>query len=859
MQRTFAHGGEKALASLVKGWSNAVRSILSNNPYDTSTVGYCKLSKNCRFAFRKAGLSEPEISQVIDRLGDKVGIPPFLLFPCYVRSLLPNPGLIMARKVNPFANIGRTAPFADDAKCEESLQAFFDTTSRLWPWEFDFTNITTKYARMCGGVIPCQTWWSTSTNSSFDSSRSNDGKLGEIIEKVVNDFIYLTIDDIVPYRPSGPLYDILGNIALLPNDWEEGRPISDCLYLDIGHDFIDQRFGLFGMLWAIHDIEERFRGDTTSDSPFISLGLSPPEILFTGTLPSRVESLSEEGFKARVITIIPLSVSLLQIMLRHLLDPFVRRDPAIKIGLLSSVKLYDLMVSISGSRFGLDSDGYPSFFHSTCESVDLTTATDSPYRKGVEDVLRTFVRVTLRGHLSEFSDFVLDLALSNREFHHRHKPNDHVHNCGIMMGEGLSGTFLNVMSGIVRTYVDQLAAEFSWYQGETSYDADEFILHHQELIQDWLDNVESSPFDPFSSQSGDDLIDFNDYPVGFLRRYLVLFYRIFGLIPSESTFYSSESFGTFTEESCFRDITTWGWVFLDCLKPRLFNPFTRESGLNSILSRIRQISSSLRFQSQDQELVERTCACVDLMINMNTVIRDRIERYNLVPAFPEFMGGLDHPSSYLEDIQFDIPDEDRSTVVYLKSVDEETLFDIKYHFISEDIDDDDGAQELRSILRRVLDLFRELPHGSDEDGSYEPLMVYDESKIVERSDYIGWAEYHRDLRAVKQRLGLVNLDEIIETISNAYRLQLLLHDADNRQANPMIRLRNRRQFLISRAADQGADPHDFMWSDLKSVSWRLSRSFRGLVTPLIDFLEVTGLESLPLMSCPVQLSLVGVD
>lgn len=858
LRRAHAAGGERALASLVKGWSNCIRSILSNSPYDTTAVGFCKLPRNCTFRLRRAGLTESEIAQIISKYGDRVGIPPFLLHPCYVRILLPNPGISLARRVNPFANIGRTAPLADQAKRDESLAAFFRTTSLQWEWGFDFTNITAMYSRMCGGKIPDRTWWTTSTNSSFDSTRDQGGKLGEIIDKVVNDFIYLTIEEIVPYRPSGPLYDVLGNVALQPEDWELGKPITDCLYTDIGQGFIDQRFGLFGMHWAIHDIESRFRDDFISDSPFISLGESIPKLWFSGSLPSRVEALSEEGFKARVITVTPLSVALLQIMLRHLLDPFVRRDPSVKIGLLSAVKLYDLMASISGSHAGLDNDGNPSFFHRSCESVDLTTATDSPYHKCVETVLRTFVSMTLRGHLSEFSSFVCDLALSPRDFCHPARPADYVHRCGIMMGEALSGVFLNVMSGIVRTYVDQLAVDFDWFVGETTDDADEFILLHQELIQDWLDSRRPSSFDPDSSQSGDDVIDFNDYPPGYLRRYFVLFYRILGLIPSESTFYSSESFGTFTEESCYRDTTTLGWVFLDCIKPRLFNPTSREKGLNAILSRIRQISSSLRFQSGNQDLVERLVRCANLMINHNLVIADRIDRYSLVPAFPEFMGGLDHPSSYLDDIQFDIPLVDRSTVVYLKTCDDDTLFDIKYHWISEEVDDNESSEELRRILRSILDIFRNLAPG-DPSLPYEGLRSYPEDRILDRKDYIGWAEYYRDLRAEKQRLGLFNLDEIIEVVSNAFRLQLMLHDDVTQETNPMIRLRNRREFLISRARDQGADGHDFMWSDLKSLSWRLQKSFQGTVTLLVDVLEICGLDSLPLLSCPVRLSPVGVD
>jgi hypothetical protein len=423
-----------------------------------------------------------------------------------------------------------------------------------------------------------------------------------------------------------------------------------------------------------------------------------------------------------------------------------------------------------------------------------------------------------------------------------------------MMGEGMSGVYLNVMSGIVRTFVDQLAAEFDWYVGESVQDADVFIAQHHDLIQEFLDDRRSTSFDARSSQSGDDVVDFNDFAPGVLRRYFILFYRILGLIPSESTLYSSDSFGTFTEESCYRDNTTLGWVFLDCLKPRLFSPESSD-GLQSVLSRIRQITSNLRYQSDDQDLVHRVSYCVDLMISSNPVIFDRIRRYELVPSFPEFMGGLDHPSSLEDDIQFDIPDVDRSTVVYLKTCSDDELFDIKYHWITSDMRDDESSEALRKILLRVVRLFSELTESLS--GSAEPLTYIKESTLADRSDYVGWAEYHRDLRSIKRNLGLGSLDEIIEAVSNGYRLQLMLHGDTKGDQNPMIRLRNRREFLISKARDSLADPHAFMWKDLRSVSNRLNLSFGGRITVIEDFLEVLGLDELPNLTCPVQLSMGG--
>jgi hypothetical protein len=222
------------------------------------------------------------------------------------------------------------------------------------------------------------------------------------------------------------------------------------------------------------------------------------------------------------------------------------------------------------------------------------------------------------------------------------------------------------------------------------------------------------------------------------------------------------------------------------------------------------------------------------MISSNPVIFDRIRRYELVPSFPEFMGGLDHPSSLEDDIQFDIPDVDRSTVVYLKTCSDDELFDIKYHWITSDMRDDESSEALRKILLRVVRLFSELTESLS--GSAEPLTYIKESTLADRSDYVGWAEYHRDLRSIKRNLGLGSLDEIIEAVSNGYRLQLMLHGDTKGDQNPMIRLRNRREFLISKARDSLADPHAFMWKDLRSVSSRLNLSFGGRVTVIEDFL-----------------------
>jgi hypothetical protein len=262
----------------------------------------------------------------------------------------------------------------------------------------------------------------------------------------------------------------------------------------------------------------------------------------------------------------------------------------------------------------------------------------------------------------------------------------------------------------------------------------------------------------------------------------------------------------------------------------------------------------LRYQQRDQELVERTAVCADIIIKHNPIIRDRIDRYCLVPEFPEFLGGLDHPRSLLDGIQFDIPDVDRRIVVYLRDCSDDVLFDIKYHYISEEIDDE-SSQALRDILKNVVELFCQLPH--QEDGTIVPLNTLDDNKLLDRSLYIGWAEYYRDIAREKIEQGLGSLDDIIGIIVNGFNLRYQLHGHRKSDQNPMIRLRNRREFLIARLPEE-VEPHDFMWSDLRSVSTRISRCFQGRITPVRELLEVLGLDGLPMLTCPVTLSSGGV-
>jgi len=852
LRKVFLTSGIRGFSLIIKGWSKAIRSLMSLESFDTSNVGYCKNSCNSRHALRRAGCTEEECDIIAERYSGICGIPPILLNSHYVKVLLPDCQLSEYRKALPFANIGRCAPTADAETCRRSIQDFLEVTGSLWDWNFDFSVIAAQYAELCcTESAPVYSRWEASSKSSFDYSREAGGKLGEVIDLVVNDFMYKTIDEIVPYRPLDDLYDIFGNVALKCDDWRQGAPITEVLYSDLSSgEFMDGRFGLFGVLWAMSDLIDRYPGEFIVDTEFGILGYEPPSPQFQGTVECRICSVEEMGWKARVITITPLSVGLVQVVLRHCLDPFIRSDPNVKIGLLSKVKLYDLMVRLNGGDRNGVTNNSGSFYFKTVESVDLTTATDSPFRKSIHGLLESFVRIVLPLRMKNFYDMVLDIALSEREFVGIDIPDHWCHNCGIMMGEAMSGVYLNVMSGIVRASISNFRLSFLDFRGTSVDNCDEFIRINQNRIQEWLDTYVLATFNLSSSQSGDDVVIFNELPQGECQRFLKLLYRVFGLRPSESTFYSSEHMGTFTEEFCIKNASTNGWTFVDIIKPRLFLPGELRDDLESVVSRIRQITGMLKYQSNDLDFVHRVASIVDEMILMNPVIKDRCKKYGIVENLPSFLGGLDHPAQYDNSWFLDYAPEDLDYIVRLSTCTDLEFLDVKYSWAFEDVTNTDEIPLIREVMVRIYNFFTGLEEGDPSMG-IEPLLVYPEDSLIDKSQYSGFAAKQRALNSIKSSQGLHTLDEIISGVVSSLRFKLLLYGEESKTINPMIKLRNRREFLNSKAREFPSSGAVFNPEMLRSLHWRFRTSFRGRVTEKSQFLHVLGLDNLPSLSVPV--------
>jgi hypothetical protein len=345
------------------------------------------------------------------------------------------------------------------------------------------------------------------------------------------------------------------------------------------------------------------------------------------------------------------------------------------------------------------------------------------------------------------------------------------------------------------------------------------------------------------------MIMFGHFIPSELRRFSILLYVILGNKPSESTYYSSESYATFTEEMAVRHEGTLGWVFIDCIKPRLYS-FTSPDGISPILSHISQITRSLEYIG-DEDYVQRVCDVVDTIIQENRPIRERVERYNLVPSFPPDLGGLDHPLRLLSGMETDVPLGDRAMVMRLLSCSKEELWEIKYSWASDDLPDDEDAAEIRSILTYVYRTFISLPLGDVDEDEIIELHRYPEDMLVSREEFPSYNTYREELGSIKLQLGLANLDEIATVVANGLRLRQQVDSPERGDQNPLIRLRNRREFLISKSRDLRGDGHDFSWSDLKSLRWRLQSSFGGECIVIDSFLDMLDLLDLPSLSVPI--------
>jgi hypothetical protein len=607
--------------------------------------------------------------------------------------------------------------------------------------------------------------------------------------------------DIIPSRPTGPVYDITGNVFVTPENWDPDRLICEIAFPELrGEDNHPEGWGVIGfigLLWAVRTIVQDQKIGIYADSceyDGLAVGRVPHLRAVSGYVKARVEPLEEEGFKCRVITITNLAVSIIGNIARHLLDPMILDDPNSRIGLRTGVKLYEFMRSLNGGRTeGLD-DGSPSFnFESVC-SIDLTTATDTPHRRGITTLLNGIME-GIDNHVPSFHflRLAVDLAILPREFS---LPGgqiiDHLeHRCGLMMGESLSGIFLNSLSCIIRGIVRPFRlALLDMYHGSSAEEADSFISGCFEIIQIILDEcARDFSYGQTSSQSGDDVVDFSELPKGELSRWYVLLYRCFGFVPSENTFYDSDRFATFTEEMAVNLPNSGGWTFVDTTKPRLFQPGV---STESVISHISQIGYTCKFASEERIL--STSEVVDSMISSNRVLRDRIKRYQLPIGLPPTLGGINHPDGHLVDYVPGLPAEDQRMISYLADCSEEQFLSVKFDHLLDNVKDVSGTRELLRDLYRTITSLEDIPgYPTGPDG---PFGKYRSTSLLIRGA-MPFTLYNSLLNDLKIQFGLLSLQDFLGKVVRSIESLGAINLEATQTVNSLIKLRNRRQKLLS--------------------------------------------------------------
>jgi hypothetical protein len=419
------------------------------------------------------------------------------------------------------------------------------------------------------------------------------------------------------------------------------------------------------------------------------LGTVPTYEFVGGGLEARVCPLAEEGWKCRVVTITSFASVVIGHVARHKIDPYLWTDKQLYIGLKESVKLWALIKFLGRGTQIVDARGdkftttnIPRF----AASVDQTAATDCPPRKVASDVLHGVID-GINDPDTMFLRYAAQVALSERGFFSNEKDVDKgrhlpcVHNRGIMMGEALSGIYLNGLTLTIQEFLEEAVTYFGDIPeggAMTNAQIDEYIKLHVDHCQRFLDTANPRPRG-YHGQSGDDAVHFTSFNSG---NHLRLLYRMAEVEPSENTWYNSTRYATFTEE-CAINVPTdnFGWRYVDSPKPRGFSLAESAPDKCLVIDKIRLIGGYLGYISPKTRVHRISCELVDELIDKTPVIRNRLaetrqERvrpngHTLIhsrPArlskyLPGSMGGINHPRGAREDFWTFLSDDEKRVLI----------------------------------------------------------------------------------------------------------------------------------------------------------------------------------------------------
>lgn len=813
LEQVYLSSGDRGVAGVVKKWSKAVRILLADEPSTRgesfTDFGYCRSVLNLRDRIRGSGsLSELEFESAVSHQGNRP-IPPFLLDVGLVRCLLPSPTFVSLSKIVIFGNIGRTTAPPERSDLIANLDTFCDNVESDLDLGIDFSASAKNLFSKLTGRVPKTSEWSLSSHSSLEYSRQHGGKTKEIVDRVVADFCSLMVRDLIGERPSADLFDILGNLVITPETWDKDLNVQHSFYLDMvsnENDEPDSRLGPLGLLWSIIQVMEL---GATSNSAFPGLSYQSFEISIPDDLSfrCRISLQAEEGWKSRILTIGDISLYLIGQAFRGFVDPVMKSDRLTEIGLTDKVKLYSVMSKVSGHA----KTSYVTHFNplpEVAESVDLTTATDTPPRR----VVRQFIDAFIHGRDSPFIRFAVSLGCSRRAFVHAQAFADCrvpvAHNSAIFMGEGCSGTFLNSQSMWVRSIVHGFRERFPGLDDATwtSSECVSFVRGNQTEIQSFLDSHDFGPH-PISSQSGDDVIIFSTFR---LVNYLRILYTMIGMKPSGSTWYSSTQFATFTEEAAIRTFDSNGWKFIDSIKPRLFNCHMTVEMEDPIISRIRQIKGTCQYVSSLPD-IRKVIGAVDRIIESIPRLEKAIRKEQISSLMPCSMGGIDHPLIY------------DSSVCDLTEVEKKILFGLSqspvWSYVHRKFLSDDDPEGLDLILANFVSELQSYPIVSLDNRA--DFALIDVSTIPTPPTMVRFREIDNLRKATLQQLGYQMLSDALPSIAAKFRLTTMLREPPvDRIKKPVQLLKNR--FLSLRLEFQHLevpeDSYPLIWNWIKNYN-----------------------------------------
>jgi hypothetical protein len=839
LESVYLNRGVAGFATTIKLWNRCTRELLENSPRTLRTVRsdvpFSRTFTNLAETFRSQSpcFSQERYKEVLATHGDRP-VPPYLTDLIFLEAFMANPSYKDFAILGSVSSLGRVVmPPSGEQPIVDTMKVFTLNVEREQR-QFDFTKVAKRFTLKFQERRPLTTSaWKAKTTSSREFSLADDGKVGELRERLIHGFMELSCLEFFLEEPTDDLYDITGNLAYRAGHipWDPLRPIAWVLYVDLLIEpvWIDERLGQIGLLWALNYLREseeatyifgedspEFNSTCLSTAEEVDIRLGPDSSIM-----ARVVPLPEEGWKVRVITITGMAIAMIGQLARSMVDPIMWSDQLIKIGLLEPSKLWKFL-EVSGGR-GSALPGRINPLPRIADSVDLSTATDTAHLLGISTTLVGFLEGMIKCQSSRFLRLAFDVASSARTFSISPEVKmkvdlPKVHRNGIMMGEGLSGIFLNLMSGIVRGSVGlvfEAFPELRHFEGGND-EMDLFIEDNHVRIQSWVDSLPGS-HDTESTQSGDDVVKFS--VTGNLTQFIFM-YRLFGMQPSETTWYVSDRYALFTEEVAIRTHDSNGWSIIDAIKPRIFQSGVSDEYGETLVSKLALLTSNLRYEDKTSgKFLRAQKIAVKLLLNEPEWFK-QLDRFGTPIGLPKFLGGIGHPAGLCLGYVESLDEADARVIAGMRSLDSKESLEMLASIMTDDIENATECDDTRLITEIILAHMSASP----------PLDV---THHVANDPKVPWWKTRDARKAFAKANELVSIYDVFLAIVGKIQLGYSIKSNE-----PIVRVRaskacrSRSSKLRTKFGKVALDPYDMpSGNDIWKIRERIVLNAQNLLVP----------------------------